>query len=59
MTVSVRLSDSVRVSLLLAASADSVTETDVQMLINTVQQFMKMVATAVSMSSACELLTYH
>ena len=54
-----RLSDSVRALLLSAASTDSVTETDVQMLINTVQQFTEVVATAVIMSSTCESLTYY
>ena len=59
MTVSVRSSDLVRASLLSAASADSVTGANVQMLMNTVQQFMEMVATAVSMPSVCESLTCH
>ena len=59
MTASVRSSDSVRASLSSAASADPVTETDVQMLMNMVQQFTEVVATAVSMPSTCELLTCH
>ena len=54
-----RLSDSVRALLLSAASTDSVTGADVQMLMNTVQQFTEIVATAVIMPSACESLTYY
>ena len=59
MTVSVRSSDLVRALLLSAADTNSVTETDVQMLMNMIQQFTEVVATAVSMPSTCELLTCH
>ena len=59
MTVSVRSSDLVRVSLLLTAGADPVTGTDVWMLMNMIQQFTEVVATAVSMSFTCESLTCH
>ena len=58
-TVSTRSSDLVRALLLSAAGANSVTGADVQMLMNTVQQFTEVVATAVSMSSACESLICH
>ena len=57
MTASVRSSNLVRALLLSAATADPVTETDIQMLMNVVQQFKEVVATGVSMPSACELLT--
>ena len=56
-TASVRSSNLIRASLLLAASTDSVTETDIWMLINAVQHFVEVVATAVSMPSTCESLT--
>ena len=59
MTASVRSSDPARAPLLLAAGANPVTGADVQMLMNTVQQFTEVVATAVSMPSACESLTCH
>ena len=59
MTASARSSDLVRTLLSSAADVNSVTETDIQMLMNTVQQFTEVVATAVSMPSACESLTCH
>ena len=59
MTVSVRSSNLTRASLLSAADADSVTGADVWMLMNTVQQFTEVIATAVSMPFTCESLTCH
>ena len=59
MTASVRSSDSVRALLSSAVSTDSVTGANIQMLMNTVQQFTEVVATAVSMPSTCESLTCH
>ena len=53
MTASARSSNSVRASLALAAGEDSVTETDICMLMNAVQQFTEVVATAVSILFTC------
>ena len=59
MTASVRSSNLARATLLLAAGADPVTGVNVRMLVNAVQQFVEVVATAVSMSFTCESLTCH
>ena len=59
MTASVRSSDPARAPLLLAAGANPVTGADVQMLMNTVQQFTEVIATAVSMPFTCKSLTCH
>ena len=59
MTTSTRSSNSVRALLSSAASTDSVTGVNIQMLINMIQQFTEVVATAVSMPSTCESLICH
>ena len=59
MTASARSSDPARAPLSSAAGADPVTGADVRMLVNAVRQFAEVVATAVSMPSACESPTCH
>ena len=53
MTVSVRSSDSARAPLVLAAGGDLITGADICMLMNAVQQFTEVVATAVSILFTC------
>ena len=53
MTASARLSDPARAPLAPAAGGDSVTGADIHMLMNAVQQFTEVVATAVSIPFVC------